>query len=71
MGERQMKQVFLFISLGVIGVGLYLKYIYDVPDAEENINFFVSWFLIIVGISSLLINLLWTVKPRRKTDDNQ
>lgn len=59
-----MKQIFLFISLIVIGAGIYLKYFYDVPDSQVEINFFVSWFLIIVGISSLLINVVWqTPKP--------
>ena len=54
-----MKQIFLFISLIVIGIGAYLKFFYDVPDSQEAINFFVSWFLIVVGIASLLINLFW------------
>ena len=57
-----MKQVFLFLSLVVISVGAYLKFFYDVPDSQEQINFFVSWFLIIVGISSLLINLFWKTR---------
>ncbi len=61
-----MKQIFLFISLAVIGVGLYLMYFYDVPDAQAAINFFVSWFFIIVGISSLLINIFWTSTPAHK-----
>jgi hypothetical protein len=56
------KQVFLFLSLVVISVGAYLKFFYDVPDSQEQINFFVSWFLIIVGISSLLINLFWKTR---------
>ena len=59
-----MKQIFLFISLGVIGIGAYLKFFYDVPDSQEAINFFVSWFLIIVGIASLLINLFWTTSKQ-------
>jgi len=62
-----MKQVFLFISIVVIGAGLYLKFLYDVPDDQEQINFFVAWFLLIVGVSSLLINLCWgTSQPRNK-----
>jgi hypothetical protein len=60
-----MKQIFLFISLAVIGAGLYLKFLYDVPDSQEAVNFFVSWFLIIVGLSSLLINLFWQT-PRQQ-----
>jgi dipeptide/tripeptide permease len=54
-----MKQIFLFISLAVLAVGLYLKFFYDVPDAQEQINFFVSWFFIIIGLGSLLANLFW------------
>jgi len=54
-----MRQVFLFVSLATIGVGLYLKFFYDVPDAQATINFFTSWFFIIVGTSSLLINIFW------------
>ncbi len=60
-----MKQIFLFISIAVIGAGLYLKFFYDVPDSQIATNFFVSGFLIIVGISSLLINLFWTT-PKNK-----
>ena len=64
-----MKQVFFFISLAVLGFGLYLKLFYDVPDAQTDINFFVSWFLIIVGVASMLINLFWTAeKKQRKTE---
>jgi hypothetical protein len=46
--------------------GLYLRLFYDVPDSQEKINFFVSWFFIIIGISSLLINLLWDNKKNEK-----
>jgi RsiW-degrading membrane proteinase PrsW (M82 family) len=54
-----MKQIFLFISLAVLVAGLYMKFFYDVPDSQENINFFVSWFLIITGVASFLINIFW------------
>lgn len=59
-----MKQIFLFISLAVIAAGLYLKYFYDVPDSQESINFFVSWFLIIIGLSSFFVNLFWQAPPK-------
>jgi hypothetical protein len=59
-----MKQIFLFISIAVIGGGVYLKYFYDVPDSQELINHFVSWFLIIVGLASFLINLFWKTPKR-------
>ena len=66
-----MRQILLIISLAIIGVGLYLKFVYDVPDSEETINFFVSGFLIIVGISSLLVNLFWSTKPVKKNHDRE
>ncbi len=59
-----MKQIFLFISIAIICIGLYLKLFYDVPDAQEQINFFVSWFLIIIGTASLLINVFWNHKKK-------
>ena len=61
-----MKQIFLFISIVLIGIGVYLKFLYDVPDSQESINFFTSWFLIIIGIASLLINLFWTSPGKSK-----
>jgi hypothetical protein len=60
-----MRYVSFFLSLFVLGVGAYLKFIYDVPDSQESINFFTSWFLIIIGVSTILINFFWKV-PRRK-----
>ena len=63
-----MKQLFLFVSLAVICIGLYLKFIYDVPDTQELINKFVSGFFIIIGVSSLLINLFWKTPEKKKRD---
>ncbi len=63
-----MKQIFLFISFIVIGLGLYLKYFYDVPDEQITINFFVSGFFIIVGIASLLINIFWTTQVKNNKE---
>jgi hypothetical protein len=60
-----MKQIFFFISIAIIGIGLYLKLFYDVPDSQSATNFFVSGFFIIIGISSLLINIFWT-SPKNK-----
>jgi len=61
-----MRQILYIISFVLLGLGVYLKFLYDVPDADEKINFFTSWFLIIIGISSLLMNLFWT--SSKKTD---
>jgi hypothetical protein len=65
-----MRQIFFFISLAVLGFGLYLKFFYDVPDSQEAINFFVSGFLIIVGLSSMLINLFWG-KAKNSKDNHE
>ena len=66
-----MKQIFLFISLAVLVAGLYMKFFYDVPDNQENINFFVSWFLIIMSISSFLINIFWQTQSKSSNSSEQ
>jgi hypothetical protein len=58
------RRVLFFISLAILGLGLYLHFFYDVPDSQTQTNFFVSWFLIIVGAASILMNLLWS-SPRK------
>jgi hypothetical protein len=63
-----MRLVTLFLSLGILLVGVYLKLFYDVPDNQETINFFVSGFLLIVGIGGALMALLWQ-SPKRQRDD--
>ena len=63
-----MKQIFLFVSLAVLGFGIYLKFFYDVPDSQIQINFFVSWFLMIVAVASLLMNLFWSSPKKRKEE---
>jgi len=65
-----MRQIFFFISLVVLGFGLYLKFFYDVPDSQAAINFFVSGFLIIIGLSSMLINLFWG-KPKHSRGNHE
>ena len=64
-----MRQIFLFVSLAIVGFGLYLKFFYDTPDDQITINFFVSLFLIIVGTASLLTNLFWSSKKKQKDLD--
>jgi FtsH-binding integral membrane protein len=59
-----MRQVFFFIALALVGFGLFLKLFYDVPDAQETVNFFTSWFFIIVGGASALIVLFWSRRRR-------
>jgi vacuolar-type H+-ATPase subunit I/STV1 len=61
-----MKNIFYFISLALLSFGLYLKYFYDVPDVQETVNFFTSWFFIIIGIASILINIFWSQSGNKK-----
>jgi hypothetical protein len=63
-----MRLVVLFLSLGILLVGVYLKLFYDVPDNQEAINFFVSGFLLIVGIGGALMAFFWQ-SPRHSRDD--
>ena len=65
-----MRQIALFLSLAVLGIGLYLKYFNDVPDTQETINFFVSGFLMIVGIGTLLMNLVWRSQKSRPPESS-
>ncbi len=66
-----MRRVFIFLSLAVLGVGIYLKVAYDVPDSQEAINFFVSGFLMIVGVSGILISLFWRTAGATPKDKEQ
>ncbi len=63
-----MRLVFLIVALALLGIGFYLKFFYDVPDAQESINFFTSWFFIIVGAGAVLANLFWSRKKPRQDD---
>jgi Na+-transporting methylmalonyl-CoA/oxaloacetate decarboxylase gamma subunit len=65
-----MRHVFLVLSIVVLAMGAYLKLFYDVPDGQETINFFVSGVLLIVGVSSLLVNVFWKT-PRTAPRDSE
>lgn len=64
-----MRQLFLFISLGVLGFGIYLWQFYDVPDSQIMVNFYVSRFLAIAGAASILMNLFWSSPKKRKREE--
>ncbi len=64
-----MRQLFLFISLGVLCFGIYLWQFYDVPDSQIMINFYVSRFLAISGASSVLMNIFWSSSKKRKSEE--
>jgi len=56
-----MRQALMLISILILSTGLYLKYFYDVPDEQIAINFFTSWFLIIIGTAGVLMNIFGLV----------
>lgn len=70
-----MKQSFdtrYLIALGsaiIFLIGVYLKFLYDVPDAQEVTNMWVSWFLIGLGVIGFIISLVWK-KKRNPLADN-
>jgi uncharacterized membrane protein len=60
------------IALGstiIFLVGAYLKFLYDVPDAQEITNTWVSWFLIALGAIGFIVSLVWK-KKRNPIADN-
>lgn len=69
-----MKQSFdtrYLIALGsaiVFLVGVYLKFLYDVPDVQEVTNMWVSWFLIVLGVIGIIVSLVWKKKRRPLID---
>ena len=61
-----MKQLFTLISFGILGFGIYLGVFYDVPDSAQQMNFFMSWLLSIVGVAGVLIGLFWSEQHSSK-----
>jgi len=53
------KYLIATLSAVILVGGLYLQFLYDVPDAQEVTNTWVSWFLIILGIAGLIVSLVW------------
>lgn len=55
----QIKYLTTILSAVLLFGGLYLMFLYDVPDAEAATNTWVSLTLIIAGISGMIVSLLW------------
>jgi hypothetical protein len=66
-----MRLVPLFLSLGLALTGAYFKFLYDVPDSQESINFFVSGFLLIVGIGGALMSLFWQSSKKKRGESDR
>ncbi len=52
---------YIIVALSAILIfgGLYLKFLYDVPDAQYMTNRLTSWALVVLGIIGIMIGLLW------------
>ena len=58
----QIKYLTIILSSVLLFGGLYLMFLYDVPDAEMVTNSWVSMALIIAGIVGIIVSLLWKKK---------
>jgi hypothetical protein len=50
------------ISLLLLVGGMYLMFLYEVPDGQEVTNMWASYFLIILGAAGSVVALLWKEK---------
>lgn len=58
----QIKYLTVILSSVLLFGGLYLMFLYDVPDQEAATNTWVSLILIIAGIAGIAVSLLWKKK---------
>jgi hypothetical protein len=49
----------MILSAILIFGGLYFKFLYDVPDGQDQTNTWVSWTLVILGVSGIIVSSLW------------
>ena len=62
-GENsEIKYFVVGLCILLIVGGLYFKFLYDVPDGQEKTNNFVSWLLVVIGITGMMIAALWKSK---------
>jgi uncharacterized membrane protein YqhA len=58
----EVKYLALILSIILILGGLYFKFLYDVPDGQEQTNMWVSVTLVILGVSGMALSSLWRKK---------
>ena len=58
----EVKYLILILSVILIFGGLYFKFLYDVPDGEEQTNMWVSLALVVLGVSGMALSSLWRKK---------
>jgi predicted MFS family arabinose efflux permease len=70
--EIESKHLAGILSALLILAGIYLMFLYDVPDSEEVTNMWISWLLLIFGIIGVVVSSLWKEKrnPLIESDDN-
>jgi hypothetical protein len=69
--QFEIKYLIAILSAILIFGGLYLKFLYDVPDAEAITNMWVSWFLIIFGIIGITVSALWQKRNPLKVESGE
>jgi hypothetical protein len=58
----EVRYLILILSVILILGGLYFKFLYDVPDGEEQTNMWVSLALVVLGVSGMALSSLWKKK---------
>jgi uncharacterized membrane protein YqhA len=58
----EVKYLALILSVILILGGLYFKFLYDVPDGQEQTNMWVSLALVVLGVSGMAVGWLWRKK---------
>jgi hypothetical protein len=60
----------VIMSALLIMAGLYLKFVYDTPDAQDKTNRLASWATVVAGIGGVMAGLLIRPKNPMETGDN-
>ncbi len=55
----EVRYLAIILSAILLFGGLYFKFLYDVPDGQEVTNMWVSWTLVILGVSGIIVSSLW------------
>jgi hypothetical protein len=55
----EIKYLIMILSAILIFGGLYFKFLYDVPDGQDLTNMWVSWTLVVLGVSGIIVSSLW------------
>jgi hypothetical protein len=60
----------VFLSTLIIIVGIYFKFLYDVPDGQEVTNGHVSFILVVIGIIGIMLSSILKKKTPMKFDSD-